>query len=220
MKYSHVQYFDRAIKSLMAVSILSAYQASANPAGQASTLAKWSSDSTPSLVINVGDIVTPAQKDILNSGFTTFTLFVIGSSGDLFKDDSTSRLASARCSVKFDTWEETFEVTKILEQKSQTGFFKGFQDWSNDCLEISITNPKAISQILKQKSLKAALIIRQSTPDESLKIKSWLVSQQSGLVQGLYSHMLGNFQFQNSTQIKIKIPPLPNLSTKTSGPTP
>jgi hypothetical protein len=46
--------------------------------------------------------------------------------------------------------------------------------------------------------------------DEASKIKDWLVKQQSGLMQGLYSHMLGDLQLGGRSEVTLDIPPRPN----------
>ncbi|MCX6123481.1 MAG: hypothetical protein NTV34_01830 [Proteobacteria bacterium] len=168
------------------------------------TNARWEQTDKIALVINVADLLTPAQRDIINSGFTTFTMLSIGGNNDSGGETPLFRRSS--CTVKYDTWEERYEVTRLDPPPPTSITVKGYRDWSQDCLEVTLSNSKILTQLNQMGTISAYLVVRQSTSDESGRIKNWLVKQQSGFMQGLYSHMLGDFQYQNQTRIKIVIP--------------
>jgi hypothetical protein len=93
---------------------------------------------------------------------------------------------------------------------------KDYKDWASYCLRYELRKTDLLSRFKKGGNLNAVLQIRQSSPDEASKIKKWLVRQQSGFMQGLYAHMLGDFQFRGSIRINIQIPTLKNSEKKES----
>lgn len=170
--------------------------------------ARWdTSENNHRLIINVADVLTPSQREMINSGFTTFSVFSMGDSRDVVSVAFQTYRRS--CTVKYDTWEDRYEVGKIDPAPFQTELVKDYKSWAQLCLEMIIEDPKLLSILEQSGEINGSLNIRQSTADEAAKIKSWLVKQQSGFMQGLYSHMLGNFQYQHQSIIRIGIPKRP-----------
>ena len=177
----------------------------------ATTLAKWDVTGTnPVLIINIGDLLTPAQRDIINSGFSTFTLLAVSDKKldehDQYPD---SKLA---CSVKYDTWEERYQLIRVDPPPVQTLTAKDYKTWADECLRHKLTSQPMLSRLTNGGTLFATLQVRQSSPDEGAKIKTWLVQQQSGFMQGLYAHMLGDFQFKGTIRINIQVPAISSAS--------
>lgn len=188
-------------RSLLATLVLVFFmqsRASAEAENRVRAQAKWDQSK---LVINVADVLTPAQREIINSGFTTFSVFSIGDPND--KNATAYRLS---CTVKYDTWEDRYDVSKLDPPPTVSETVKDYKSWSNMCLEVVIDDPKVIATLEQQGEVNALLNIRQSTPEEGAKIKSWLVKQQSGFMQGLYSHMLGDFQYLHKSNVRVIIP--------------
>jgi hypothetical protein len=173
----------------------------------ASTTARWIKDKNPELVINVSDLISPAQREIVHSGFSTFTLFAV-SPQKITDSDALPELRNI-CSVKYNTWEEQYQLIKIEPAPSTSTVAKEYKTWSESCLSYTISTPDIIRQLTSGGTMYAILQVRQSSPDEALKIKNWLVKQQSGFMQGLYAHMLGDFQFRGTVSITINVPALP-----------
>ena len=94
-----------------------------------------------------------------------------------------------------------YEVTRLDPPPPTSITVKEYRDWSKDCLEVTVSDAKILAELNQIGTISAYLVVRQSTSDESGRIKNWLVKQQSGFMQGLYSHMLGDFQYQNQTRI-------------------
>ncbi len=194
----------------------------------ASTVAKWEeSNQRKTLTINVSDLLTPSQREIVNSGFSTFTLMTVtdnhsDGSNSANKTTDTSpaekedpivfRLA---CSVKFDTWEERYQIIRIDPAPVLNLTASDYKAWSAECLSMSLSNQDTLNKLAHGGTLSASLQIRQSSPDEGAKIKSWLVRQQSGFMQGLYAHMLGDFQFRGQIKIGVQVPPRPSTTRET-----
>ena len=184
----------------------------------ATTIAKWDeSGGLRSLVVNTSDLLTPAQREIVNSGFSTFTILAI-SDKKIIESESLPSIKVA-CSVKYDTWEERYSMIRVDPSPLRTLVVKDYKSWANECLTVHIEDQTIISGLSSGGTLHAILQIRQSSPDEGAKIKNWLVRQQSGFMQGLYAHMLGDFQIKGFVRIIIQVPPGPiagsTLPTKT-----
>lgn len=160
----------------------------------------------PAIHIDITTLLSQEQREIVRSGFTTFTLFSV--SEKKTKDQNLSGDYRVVCKVKYDTWEERYTTTKI--EPLPVGSFSGnsLDSWSRECLQQTIVDTKMSKNLSNGGQLFGTLIIRQSSLDESAKIKEWLVKQQSGLMQGLYSHMLGDMQLGGRLDMVIDIPPI------------
>jgi len=182
---------------------------------QASAVAAWSLEKGHrSLEINFADLLTPSQKEIIHSGFSTFTLLAISESK--FNEKDTPPQVRLACKVKYDTWEERYQMSRIEPAPVMELLTKNYQTWAKECLRYTLVNNGILDKFTKGGTLYAVLQIRQSSPDEGAKIKNWLVRQQSGFMQGLYAHMLGDFQFSGMTKITIQVPAHPADETKKS----
>jgi hypothetical protein len=161
-------------------------------------------EKNPVLIINIGDLLTPGQRDIINSGFSTFTLLAI--SEEKLEDSGPIPDSKLTCSVKYDTWEERYQMIRVDPPPVRTLTAKDYKTWAEECLLHKITSTPMLSRLTNGGTLYATLQVRQSSPDEGAKIKNWLVQQQSGFMQGLYAHMLGDFQFKGTIRINIQVP--------------
>lgn len=159
------------------------------------------------LMVNVSDLLTPAQREIVNSGFSTFTILAISDKKVIENEPLPD--SKVACSVKYDTWEERYSVIRVDPAPLRTLTVKDYKSWADECLTINIENKSLLAGFSSGGTLHAILQIRQSSPDEGAKIKNWLVRQQSGFMQGLYAHMLGDFQFKGSVRVIIQVPPGP-----------
>ena len=175
---------------------------------------------TVMLVINISDLLTNEQKDIVNSGFSTFT--ILGISEQKLKSEESAQKLRLVCRVKYDTWEERYQTTRLEPAPVRTFSSPNIQSWGQECLKYRIPVSELNAAMKNGGKLYATLQVRQSSPDEALKIKNWLVNQQSGFMQGLYSHMLGDMQLGGRTDITIDVPiqPTSNSSKKDSNPKP
>jgi hypothetical protein len=188
--------------------ILNAAHVSATESTPAQPSATWEKSSANQIIsIDLSALLSAEQQDIVNSGFSTFTILSI--SEKKIKESDTEPEIRVVCRVKYDTWEEKYLTTKI--EPAPTAKFSGnkIDSWANQCLRHRIDNPSLINKLASGGQLFVALQVRQSSIDEAAKIKGWLVKQQSGLMQGLYSHMLGDLQLGGRTELTLNIPPRP-----------
>lgn len=168
--------------------------------------ATWETSSRKIFIaIDTSPMLSEEQREIIKSGFSTFTLLTI--TDKRHKSNETPTEMRTVCKVKYDTWEEKYITTKLEPQP--LGKYSGttIESWSDQCLKYRIEDPQFIAKMTNGGILFISLQVRQSSLDEATKIKDWLVKQQSGLMQGLYSHMLGDLQLGGKTDVIIEIPP-------------
>ena len=188
----------------------------ANAQSEGLKVATWgNTETSPEIILDITTLLSPEQREIVRSGFTTFTLFSVAEKKTSPQDASSE--FRVVCKVKYDTWEERYTTTKIEPLPLGTFTGNSIESWSNQCLKYRISNPNITKNLASGGRLFGKLIVRQSSLDEAAKIKEWLVKQQSGLMQGLYSHMLGDMQLGGRLEVVIEVPPAPKIK---SGETP
>lgn len=202
------------MKTALLIAALSlASSASAQDGSTLVALARWQmKGGHAQLVVPLGDALTPKQKSIIGGGFTTVSQLTLrqppAGDGDADPDDM-PLFYGVRCSVKFDAWEETYDVARLDEQP-RTAVVKEFSAYGDLCLKAEITDTKRLSEYSKGGgTLAAFLIVKQTSVEEASKIKEWLVQQQSGVMQSLFSHMLGELTLNQTVRVKVSIPPKP-----------
>jgi hypothetical protein len=182
----------------------------------------------PSLKLNLVKLLSPKQVSILKGGFTTVSQLIIqlpaGGETQLGELDSGEvspkigqlpPLKELRCSVKFDAWEETFEVIHMGEtlpgdQPSELGTVsaKSLEDYGLNCLSADLDFAKVAPYFLQLGGkLIVTIIVKQTSLDETARIKDWLIQQQSGVIQGLFSHMLGDLTLHQVVRMILEVPP-------------
>lgn len=196
--------------------------------GPGSEMGPQISPGIPRLRLRLTTLLSPKQMTILQGGFTTLSQLVIqwpqggGGKGDFDLGEATSQseqipiLKERRCSVKFDAWEESFEVIRFGETQHQGDkpsdpvalLAKTIEEYGDQCLSSELD----LSQIAPFFSkfggqLLVTLIVKQTSLDETAKIKDWLIQQQSGVIQGLFSHMLGDLTLHQVVRTVLDVPP-------------
>lgn len=170
--------------------------------------ATWETSSRKIFIaVDTSPMLSDEQREIIKSGFSTFTLLTITDKKN--KDHETPTEMRTVCKVKYDTWEEKYITTKLEPQPLGKYTGNTIESWSDQCLKYRIEDPRFIAKMKNGGLLFISLQVRQSSLDEATKIKDWLVKQQSGLMQGLYSHMLGDLQLGGKTDFIVEIPPQP-----------
>ncbi len=202
------------MKSALLIAALSlASSASAQDNSVLVALARWQmKGGQAQLVVPLGDALTPKQKSIIGGGFTTVSQLTLRQptpGSDDADEDEMKLFYGVRCSVKFDAWEETYDVARLDEQP-KTAIVKEYAAYGDLCLKAEITDPKRLTEYSKAGgTLLAFLVVKQTSVEEASKIKEWLVQQQSGVMQSLFSHMLGELTLNQSVRVKVMVPPKP-----------
>lgn len=175
-------------------------------------VAQWLlKDSHLSVVIPLTSTLTTKQKDMINGGFTTVSQLnlrlPVGNGRNV--DETSAVIYGVRCSVKFDAWEETYDVAR-LDDRPRTALVKTFDDYGDLCLKAELDRPEILQQLaLSGGTILAQLVVKQTSSEEADKIKDWLIQQQSGVMQGLFSHMLGELTLNQTVRVRISVPPKP-----------
>lgn len=172
-------------------------------------------DNRPSLHISLVSLLTAQQKDLVNSGFSTFSqIAIFPDTGAVPKERDEKKsgkmiqpLWQIACSVKFDTWEERYEVVR-LEKEAKPEQVRDFDLYSQRCLSLTATEGDILTELSRSGGrLRAVLLLDQIAADQAAQIKDWLVKQQSGIIQGLFAHMLGDMKLSERGEFFITIPP-------------
>ena len=160
------------------------------------------------LVVPLEGALTPKQKSIINGGFTTVSQLEVREAKD-GEDDSGRVVYKVRCSVKFDAWEETYDIAR-LDDAPRPALVKRLSEYGDLCLKAEINDPQWLGRFSQDGgTLYALLVVKQMSTDEAAKIKEWLIQQQSGVMQSLFSHMLGELTVNQTSKFKISVPPRP-----------
>jgi hypothetical protein len=208
----------------------------------------------PRLKIQLTKLLTPKQVNLLEGGFTTVSQLLISipkktrepsaslealqTSPTPEEDEDPEDLDNAEvsgisvpirqvsCSVKFDAWQESFEVIKIMDHPEKTSsepvIVKDLDAFGELCLTADLEFEKTNKSLVQQGGVfLATMIVKQTSREETAKIKGWLIKQQSGVIQGLFSHMLGELTLQQKVHTELVIPPAPSSALPlTPGPLP
>lgn len=235
MKLSHQRYHGpRRLASValagwlvafLLVSVPSLARGASNAAADSGTasgstiaLAKWQQHGDRLVVlIPLADALTAKQKDMISGGFTTVSLLNLR----LLPDNTAPRdeedlpiFYTVRCSVKFDAWEETYDVAR-LDDHPRTALLKKFSDYGEMCLKAELDKPDYTARLAaKGGTLLASLVVKQTSTEEADHIKDWLIQQQSGVMQSLFSHMLGELSLNQTIDVKVSVPPKPDTIEK------
>lgn len=189
----------------------------ANAGSPPASVINWQKHETE-LVMNLSlaELLTPKQRQMIEGGFTTFSqlsFFAVDGQGRIDRDQEVFQI---RCSVKYDAWEEEFDVVK-MSSKPQTKLLRSFDTYAELCLQGWLSQTVMTDAALGPSSgLVAELSVIQTSIEEEKKIKEWLISQQSGVMQTLFSHMLGELSLHQKLTVKLTIPDIPE--TMGSGP--
>jgi hypothetical protein len=171
-----------------------------------------------SIIVPLGGVLTSKQKDMINGGFTTvsqLTLRLPSAGAKERDDDELPGFYSVRCSVKFDAWEETYDIAR-LDDRPRTALVKDFTDYGDLCLKAEINRPELLQPLAAHGgTILARLIVKQTSNEEADRIKDWLIQQQSGVMQGLFSHMLGELSLNQTLSVRVSVPPKPATAERT-----
>ncbi len=158
-----------------------------------------------SLRINLSETLTEQQKKLLYSGFPTFShLEVRWLDGDIRR----SLVFISECTVKYDLWEEKFQLLHFLELRKESSL-QSFQQYQDLCLLADIRSQSNLIHLARQGArLEVRLDISQVSTEFAQDVRSWLIQQQSGVMRGLFSHMLGDLKLSESVATEVLAPPL------------
>jgi hypothetical protein len=185
-------------------------------------IAKWvTTDKGDVLVIPFSDALTEKQKNMITGGFTTVSQLSVRLPGLNEGSSPDAEVFNARCSVKFDAWEETYEIVKVELDGSKPDLTKNFGDYAAACLTGDITDREIVRKFTTHGGLLLAqLTVKQTSAEEATRIKEWLIQQQSGVMQSLFSHMLGDIALHQTHVVNIQVPPKPALLQPAQEPSP
>lgn len=164
------------------------------------------------LVVPLSGALNQKQRNMIDGGFTTvsqLTLRLPIGQGDEDEVDNLPVFYSLRCSVKFDAWEETYDAVRYDDQPRQE-LVKVYDEYGEMCLKAELGGANLIARMGPSGGLIIAdLVVKQTSQDEAAKIKDWLIQQQSGVMQSLFSHMLGELSLNQTVRVRVIVPAKP-----------
>ena len=169
---------------------------------------RWVSEgSQKKIVIQVGSGLTQKQLATLNSGFSTFSRLTIARPQD-FKNQKVIQFAAiTACTVKFDMWEERYEMA-LIKDPPESLMSKNLHMYLDRCLQAEVSSPEILNQLNKSGGKLVVLLeVEQISSSQALKIKEWLIGQQSTVMRGLFTHMLGEMTLSATSRLTLNIPP-------------
>lgn len=168
-------------------------------------------DGKEHVLIPVGEFLSAKQRNVIDSGFTTLTQLSLLAATS--KDDRTLvEFKKHGCSLKFDTWEERYDVTIVATKPRPLQQVKTFAELSDHCLTGDISDPTDIASLrTKGGTLLLEFRVQQISQDQADSIKKYLISQQSSLMQGLFAHMIGELSLNDQFRVQVRVPVKPAI---------
>jgi hypothetical protein len=177
---------------------------------QVVTLASWGKNlDAEALEISVRDQITKKQKSIITGGFTTLSQLSLKLQNPNGGAVSTEPFFVISCSVKYDAWEEYFDVA-VIADTPKTALLKSFDEYAALCLHAELLEAEVLKKFAPSGgTVVAELAVKQTSIREANQIKDELIKSQSGIMQQLFAHMLGELVLSQSLSVRVSIPPHP-----------
>lgn len=164
----------------------------------------------PSLTLAVAQHLSKRQKTLINSGFSTYSALVVRA----ITADA-PELLRHECTVKFDTWEERYDLV-LLSDSPESKRVKEFHEYADKCLTVVLSQRDKLAERTRQGgTLAVTLNLEQISGEQAAKAKQWLVRQQTGVMQGLFAHMIGELTLTEALSFRVQFPPRPTQATAT-----
>jgi len=170
--------------------------------------ARWiKRDGQLTLSVPLTEQLSAKQKSLIESGFSTYSQLLIrqpATKGSASKE--AQEIYRLTCSVKFDAWEERYDVVR-LDGLPEAAIVKESSDYAELCLTARLEDAARLAPLRAGMSVIATLFVQQASQEEAKRVKEWLIQQQSGVIQGLFSHMLRELTLSERIDVLVKIPP-------------
>lgn len=175
---------------------------------QAAPRVQWQDQAgNPNLIIDLESGLTPQQKKLIFSGFSTFSHLEVHL---LQKGGRDLLVFLSECTIKFDLWEEKFDLLYFLERKRSPSL-KSFDEYASTCLRAQISSLANLKRLQEEGNrLQIRLDIAQVSNEFAQDVRTWLIQQQSGVMRGLFSHMLGELKLNETLLTELDPPPPPS----------
>jgi hypothetical protein len=157
------------------------------------------------LLVSVIPHVSQRQRDLVESGFSTFSQFELRILDDRGKLSDTV-ITRINCTAKFDLWQEAFEIVR-LDENPKAITARSYEEYAAECFRVALWDAALLGALAERGGrLVASLFVDQISADKDAKIREWLIRQQSGVMQGLFAHMLGDLKLSQRIDVVIEVP--------------
>lgn len=154
-------------------------------------------------VVDPTPYLSRKQKKLIYSGFPAYSLMTL-----VVENQGRSNIVKEfSCAIEYDLWEERF--TLLFSSEPPRFDIKTSQDYFDHCLSFSLNDSPQIQSLLKgRSSLKVRVVFTQISGKTNSQITTWLVQQQSTVIKGLFSHMLGELKLEEAQEFAVVLPKL------------
>ena len=152
------------------------------------------------LLIDPTAYLSSKQKKLIYSGFPAYSILKLVVDGK----DSETVIKTQECAIKYDLWDEKFEF--LLGEKEKKTSLKSSQEYFDKCLVIKLKDSPQVQTLLKSSlEIRLDVSFTQISGKNNSAITSWLIQQQSKVLKGLFSHMLGELKLTETASFKVDL---------------
>lgn len=165
------------------------------------------SDTGEKLLIDPSSLLNSKQKNLIYSGFPAYSLVeLIVKNGDEY-----ITVRAKECAIQYDLWDEDFvDLLRPLSNNKTKLSYERYTDaraYYNTCLSIRLNDsPQVRTLIQSSQIVKVRVAFTQLSGKTTSNITKWLVGQQSKVLKGLFSHMLGELKLSETSEHMVKLP--------------
>lgn len=134
--------------------------------------------------------LSPKQKQVLQSGVSVTSLFKANFG------DAEQRL---RCSIKYDPWDEVFQVASPSFAEPSVLVAQNLEQLAGLCFRLKISRRAHRGEVFK-----LVLEIDQNSPEQAEKVKQDLIKQQ--IFEGFLNHWIGDLNPAARSEFQIVLP--------------
>ncbi|SMF71207.1 hypothetical protein [Pseudobacteriovorax antillogorgiicola] len=163
---------------------------------------KWVTiDAGDNLLIDPSPYLTAKQKKLIYSGLPAYSsvALVLGGKHQDYV------LKSMSCAIQYDLWDE--KIVLLYTGDGSPRPLKSIDDYYRICVAFRLKASAQITSLLSTaQTLKIKMSFTQISGETTEEIKEWLVGQQSSVLKGLFSHMLGDLKMEESLELPVHLP--------------
>ena len=190
---------------LLALVLYFGWPPSLGAAPRAMVNASWIGEpDAPKLAIALDKVLSPRQIKLIHSGFATVSELTL-----FFGEVRADPLARVRCHVEFDTWAEQYRITLLTENaRSGVKTVKTFARYAELCLNVELAAGPRLNALRQGGGvIQGMLQMNQLSGEQKAHLREWMVKQQSGVMQELFAHMLGDISITEDVDVSVTVPP-------------
>ena len=169
-------------------------------AGPVSPHWQESKEAAEKLLIDPSSLLTSKQKNLIFSGFPAYSRVEL----IVYSQKKSFIVRTRECAIQYDLWEEKFD--SLLPESSPRNY-PSAAAYFDQCLSIRLNDSPQVRTLIKTSAaIKVRVSLTQISGKANSSITQWLVGQQSNVLKGLFSHMLGELKLSETSEHIVKLP--------------